>query len=54
MAKRDCIMYDKETKECTGLNKTYCIFEEECAFYKSKKRIQSRWVQIKRKQGEKR
>lgn len=53
MAKRDCIIYDKETKECKGLNKTYCIFEEECAFYKSKKEYRADGFRLKEGEAKK-
>lgn len=35
--KTNCQMYNEDKKNCAGLNKLYCKFEE-CKFYKKNKK----------------
>lgn len=38
--KKDCFAYNTERKKCEVLAWTYCIFEEKCAFYKTKEQVE--------------
>jgi hypothetical protein len=35
--KHDCFAYDGSRKECSALNRLYCMLEEDCRFYKTRK-----------------
>ena len=37
--KKDCFGYSKEYNKCLALNETYCAFQYECKFYKTKKQM---------------
>lgn len=38
--KKNCFAYSTERKKCEVLAWTYCVFEEKCAFYKTKEQVE--------------